>query len=185
MANSQEEHSRLEKLLGDRLFEIPARKTHLLEDLARGKFDAWHYIGHGRAMPDPYQNLLWLEDDDLNPLNLDDPRLAAAWRDRPPIIFVNSCHAAVAGDSGTRTVGIAQAFLRQNAGAFVGTNWTVPSSRALAFAEAFYERLLKGKALADAAWGARRKLLSDARGRAGDPTPFAYAIYAHPDAKVV
>ena len=56
--------------------------------------------------------------------------------------------------------------------------WEVTDRQALAFAQAFYTRLLAGDPVAESVHAARLAA------RNGDPTWLAYSVYAHPHARV-
>ena len=94
-----------------------------------------------------------------------------------PIIVLNACQAGRAGYRLTGIGGFAQAFLKGQAGAFVGTLWSVGDVPARVFTETFYTQLLAGKTVAEAAVEAREQARAD-----GDATWLAYAVYAHPHA---
>ena len=68
-----------------------------------------------------------------------------------------------------------EVFVRAGAGAFVGTAWAVRNKPAGLFAEAFYEALLDGKMLFEAATVARA-----AARAAGDASWLAFKVYGHP-----
>ena len=93
-----------------------------------------------------------------------------------PIVFLNACQAGRAGYQLTGIGGFAQAFLRAGAGAFVGTLWSVADQPAFFFGKAFYEALLRGATVAEAAIAARNAARRD------DATWLAYVVYAHPHA---
>lgn len=94
-----------------------------------------------------------------------------------PIIVLNACQAGRAGYRLTGIGGFAQAFLKGQAGAFVGTLWSVGDTPARVFTETLYRQLLAGSTVAEAAVAAREQARID-----GDATWLAYAVYAHPHA---
>lgn len=96
-----------------------------------------------------------------------------------PLIVLNACQVGRAGYKLTGIGGFAQAFLRRDAGAFVGTLWSVGDSPARTFTETFYAELLKKSRIADAAIKAR-----EAARKAGDATWLAYVVYGNPQATI-
>lgn len=67
-----------------------------------------------------------------------------------------------------------------DAGVFVAPNWSVGDAPGRGFVEAFYQHLLQGSTLAQATIAAR------AASRAvGGPSGLAYAVYGHPQARLV
>jgi len=96
-----------------------------------------------------------------------------------PLVFLNACQAGRLGYKLTGIGGFAQAFLRAGAGAFVGTLWSVGDEPAFTFGKAFYDALLTGKSISETTTLAR-----DAARTAGDATWLAYAVYAHPHARL-
>jgi hypothetical protein len=94
-----------------------------------------------------------------------------------PMIVLNACQAGRAGYRLTGIGGFAQAFLRGQAGAFIGTLWSVGDAPARVFTEALYTELLAGKNVSEAAVAAREQARAD-----GDATWLAYVVYAHPHA---
>jgi len=94
-----------------------------------------------------------------------------------PIVVLNACQAGRAGYRLTGIGGFAQAFLKGQAGAFVGTLWSVGDTPARVFTETLYRQLLAGSTVAEAAVAAREQARID-----GDATWLAYAVYAHPHA---
>src|SRR5205085_1356154 len=72
-----------------------------------------------------------------------------------PVVFLNGCETGRSGAVLTAWGGWPNVFVRAGAGAFVGTAWAVRDKPAAAFATAFYNSLLDGENLADAATSAR------------------------------
>jgi len=95
-----------------------------------------------------------------------------------PLVFLNACETGRTGPVLTGLGGWPNVFLRAGAGAFVGATWAVRDKPAAIFATTFYEALLNGKTLAEAA--------SDARASAkelGDASWLAFKVYGHPGAR--
>ncbi len=77
----------------------------------------------------------------------------------------------------TTTGGFAKSFIEARAGAFVSSLWSILDEPASEFTEAFYNALLAGKTLAEAAIAGRDRARS-----AGDATWLAYVVYGNPAA---
>jgi hypothetical protein len=69
-------------------------------------------------------------------------------------------------------------FLRKGAGAFVGASWAVRDKPAAVFSTTFYNAMLGGKTLAEAATAARA-----AAKAMGDASWLAFKVYGHPRAR--
>jgi hypothetical protein len=158
---------------------IPATFLELRAALAGGKYDGWHFTGHGgfRA-PDPNRSAMLLEKgEELTPADLGGvvSNLGAA----APLVFLNACQIGRAAMSLTDIGGWAAQFLRAGASAFIGAYWSVYDRAAHDFARAFYDRLLAGRSVGQAAQEARAAIKP-----LGDPTWLAYTVYAHPAARI-
>lgn len=96
-----------------------------------------------------------------------------------PLVFLNACRSAGPRYRCYGLDGFAERFLRAGAGAFIGSLWEVGDSTALRFATELYRMMTDGKTLGDA--------ITDLRGRVknGDLTWLAYAVYGHPEARLV
>lgn len=156
--------------------EIPATYLQVLDHLATGAYDAWHFGSHGGEIEERDRNAdLWSLELDDHPMTPEDLEEKAANLGRShPFVFFNSCHV---GRSGRSLVGIGgwpAAFLRTGAGAFLGALWQVRDSKARTFAKAFYELFLGGLPIGEAVRQARLRI------KDADPTWLAYAIFAHP-----
>lgn len=108
-----------------------------------------------------------------------------ALRGRAPLVFMNACRSAGAGEHYTEVTSWAQAFVQAGAGAFIGSLWEVRDTTASAFAEAFYDTLLVRPkrdgtkvTLGEAIQTARAAIAN----RPGDPTWLAYTVYGTPGA---
>jgi CHAT domain-containing protein len=110
------------------------------------------------------------------------PRIAGAIRRTSPLIFFNACHRGRLGFSLTRLGSWGARLVELGCGAFIGTLWPVTDEAAVAFAEAFYLRLINGAPIGEAVWQARHAV----RDRyPNDPTWMAYCCYADPLAKMI
>ena len=96
-----------------------------------------------------------------------------------PLVFLNACRSAGPRNRCFGLDGFAEKFLRAGAGAFIGSLWEVGDRTALRFAAELYQMLEDDRSLGQA--------VTELRGRVrdGDPTWLAYAVYGHPEAKLV
>jgi len=156
---------------------IEARYIRVVEALASGGYDGWHFIGHGISKGNnPSQWALQLEAfEELSQRDLhgEARRLGGA----RPLVFLNGCRTGRGAQSLTGIGGWAQEFLVAGAGAFVGSHWAVPDSEARAFAEAFYRFFISGMPGGEAARRARCEIRESFP---GSPTWLAYTVFAHP-----
>jgi pimeloyl-ACP methyl ester carboxylesterase len=144
-----------------------ARKHEVLRCLASGEFDVVHYAGH--AFFDPLDRsrsgILCFGNEVLSGVDL------AGHGSLPSLVFFNACEAARVRKAKApakdelsiaarvqRTVSFAEAFLRGGIANYLGTYWPVGDDAALAFARAFYTRLLGGGSLGDALMEGRREV---------------------------
>lgn len=155
----------------------PATYRALLQSLSSGEADGWHFSGHGQVEPEkPELSGVRLEQyADLLVSDLS----GQVWGlgGRRPLVFLNACHTARGGDSFTGLSGLAEAFLKAQAGAFIGAWWAIPGSQAKTFAVSFYQRLFAGASLGEAARQARLDLLDQ---NPEDLTRLAYAVFGDP-----
>ncbi len=160
-----------------RVTEVEARYDEVIRELASGRHDGWHFAGHGFAAGDaPNRWRVELEaGQTLTPVDLRGParRLGRA----APLVFLNACHSGRGAFSLTGLGGLASAFLKAGAGAFIGSHWALRDDRARLFAEVFYQRFFAGETLGEAVRQARRRLRQDFP---RDPDWLAYTVYGHP-----
>jgi hypothetical protein len=96
-----------------------------------------------------------------------------------PLIFVNAGRSIPVDDEVFSALQVwAQTAIERRAAAFVSPRWDVTSDAAIEFAQTFYEALVNGTPLGDAAMRARAAITA----RPGDPSWLAYAIYGDPRA---
>lgn len=156
-----------------------------------GSFDVLHFACHGAAEHGDIANARLmlqgrLETNNYVPAYLSVTTIGAFSKlEAPdgtrPMIVLNACQSGKAGYKLTGLGGFAQAFLKNGAGAFVGTLWSVGDFPARTFTEKFYcEMSDNHNTLAEAAISAR-----EAAREAGDATWLAYAVYGHPHAVAV
>lgn len=155
-------------------------------------FDLLHFAGHGRwsaGSPQAQELLLsaFSEVEDVPRARYSDGELRRDLPDRGrvddadagPFVFLNACDIGRLPSGPTALGGFPEAFLRGGAAAFVGCSWAVGDDPASTFVEAFYVALADGETIADAARIARGKARDEA-----DLSELAYAVYAHPRARV-
>lgn len=102
----------------------------------------------------------------------------ARLKQRRPLVFLNACETGRIGAVLTAWGGWPNVFLRAGAGVFVGSAWAVRDRPAAIFSTAFYNALLDGKILADAASAARASAKA-----LGDTSWLAFKVYGHPRAR--
>lgn len=158
-----------------RVSQIPATFLDVRGALASGVYDGLHFSGHGLFRDaDPNRSAMVLENQgELMPEDLSG--VVRNMGRAQPIVFLNACQIGRAAMSLTDIGGWAGGFLRAGAGAFIGAYWSVYDKPAYDFARAFYEQLLRGTPIGDAAREARAVVRA-----AGDPTWLAYTLFADP-----
>lgn len=151
----------------------------LSEALNSGKYDAWHFTGHGMfRFPDPDRSEIELDDWAFTPQDLT-MHIHALRRTRP-FVFMNGCQISQGGLSLTAMGGWAKEFIACGAGAFIAPLWSIYDRAALEFAKALYRIFLGGEPLAEAVRQARLEIRSEA-----NPTTWlAYTVYGDPFAMV-
>ena len=180
------------RFLLDRMGAVPvAPATQDLRKLLRnGSFDILHFADHGIADPGNIANARILlqgrqEMGSYIPAYLSATTVAQHARlpgpdGSKPLVVLNACQAGRLGQQMTSLGGFAQAFLDRGAGAFISAMWSVGDAPASTFMQALYEGLLNGQPISAAATDARHKARL-----AGDGTWLAYAVYAHPHARLL
>ncbi len=164
--------------LETRVTDVPARFCEVLDELAAGNFDAWHFTGHGLRPDRENPDLLSLQLEMGQQLKASDLRgKVHGLSQKRPWIFLNACHSARSTFTLTGHGGFAQAFLRAGAGAFFGAHWAVDDEKARNFATTCYQHFLAGRPLGEAV---RRTRSFYKKKYPGDPTWLAYAVYGHP-----
>lgn len=154
---------------------IPANFLDVCMTLSSGEYDCLHFVGHGIGNPDdPNKSQLMLEESvALTPEDLTGE--VANLGLKQPFVFLNACQSGMMGMSLTDIGGWAKQFLAAGAGAFVGAYWSIQDQSAYEFARAFYDQLLLGKPVGEAAHEARAAIKLS-----GDPTWLAYTVFADP-----
>lgn len=169
-------------LAGERhhVTEIEATPDAMVEALGSGRYDGCHFTGHGFLpfLGSAGQSHLEVGESSLNSYDL--PAASAGMLQTRPLVFANACHSGRGGPGLTGTGGLARAFLKAGAGAYVGAHWEVLDASASKLAFAFYRGLLVGRLSVGEAMHQAR---TEVRKRfPGDPTWLAYTVFAHPHA---
>lgn len=162
------------------VIDIPALFAEVHEALASGKFEGFHFAGHGIDLGGGRRrwSILLEDSEQLDYEHLYGP--AKQLGKGRPLIFLNACHSGRGVTSLTGMGGLASGFLRAGAGAFIGSYWELKDSQARLFAEDLYKNLLSGMEVGEAARNARLAL----RDRfPQDHGWLAYTVFAHPLAR--
>jgi hypothetical protein len=149
-----------------------------------GGIGIFHFAGHGTFDPClPNEAGFPLADGSVfRPSDLHGAVQTQLSKDRP-LVFLNACRSGRQAWSWTSLGGWAERWVRSSGcGAFIGPQWKVKDSIAFAFAQAFYESLARGQTLGMAAKAARQAARKAAP---TDPGWLAYAVYGHPNARVL
>lgn len=197
LAGAEAEGARVARLFGERPEgERPARierlegaratRRRVREALGSGAFDMVHYAGHAffDAHDPGRSGVLCAGREVLSGADLAD--LGSL----PALIFFNACESGRVrrvdarrrsrplrpAPRGLASAGVAEAFLRGGLANYLGTYWPVGDAAALAFAEAFYARLLEGAALGAAVLAGRRSVRE-----IRSPDWADYMLYGDPD----
>ena len=159
--------------------EIPANYLDVVDTLSQGKHDGWHFSGHGQFVaPDPNRSAILLERGQR--LRAEDIcGVVSNCGLTSPLVFLNACQTGREALSLTGMGGWARNFVEAGAAGFVGSLWSVDDEAACQFAKAFYNHLLAGETIGQAARAARAAIRS-----LNDPTWLAYTVFADPLAMV-
>jgi hypothetical protein len=167
--------------------EIATTRDAFYDALANGEFDVLHISCHAESQHESIDQASLIISDETVP-GSSKPRLVAVdtvtveaearLGVRRPLVFLNACETGRVGAVLTAWGGWPNVFLRKGAGAFVGTSWSVRDKPAALFSTTFYNALLDGKNLAEAASAARA-----AAKTLGDVSWLAFKVYGHPRAR--
>lgn len=156
----------------------------LITLLEKGGIDLLHFIGHGtfdRTMPNE-AGIPLVDGSVFRPSDLHGPVRTQITKNRP-MVFLNACSTGRQAWSWTGLGGWANRWVRDcGCGAFIGPHWRVRDSVGVSFAQAFYGSLARGETLGKAAKAARQAAREAVP---GNPGWLAYAVYGHPNARVV
>jgi inosine-uridine nucleoside N-ribohydrolase len=156
-----------------------ASTRNVLNHLGKYAYDIVHYAGHVDAN-EPGEATLKLADDDT-PASYLAQRLPDV---KPQIVFVNGCSSGRLATQveenphfgGEWVASMAETFLTEGVGSYVGTLWDVADDTASKVAGRFYAALLEGAAVGDALMSARQSVAD--LGAAGWG---AYLLYGRPN----
>lgn len=184
-----EECVMLRELFGAQPVEPATRETVSSVLRERGGFDLLHFAGHADGSNrDAQRCLIELEQSsqgvsseykDLTPAMVAYmPSLGDEAGNRP-LVVLNACRSDSGSHFLTGAAGFAQAFLERRAAAFIGTLWSIEDRAASGFVGALYRELLSGASMSRAVIAARSAIMN-----MNDATFLAYAVYAHPFARL-
>ncbi|MCC7018887.1 MAG: CHAT domain-containing protein [Ardenticatenales bacterium] len=162
--------------------QVASTYDAFVEALENPTFDVLHVACHGEAKEDNIDKAVLVITDELVngrtqsvSITADVVAMTARFGDRRPLVFLNACEAGRLGESLTAWGGWPKRLIDAGAGAVVGASWPVRDVASNTFATAFYDALIGGKTLAEAA--------SEARGAAsgvGDGTWLAFKVFGDP-----
>jgi hypothetical protein len=159
--------------------DVTATYLDVLAALSRGEYDGWHFTGHGQFVaPDPNRSTILLERGQRLCADEICGQVSNCGLARP-LVFLNACQTGRGALSLTGVGGWAPHFIKAGAAAFIGSLWSVYDNAACQFAQAFYNHLLAGEAIGQAAMEARAAIRP-----LNDPTWLAYTVFADPLATV-
>jgi hypothetical protein len=165
--------------VGGTVTDVSATFLELVNNMKKGTFSLWHFTGHGGVMEggNPDKTYMILEEKQrFAPENIN---LVKTMGKSNPFVFFNACQIGQAAMGLTGIGGWAQKFLGIGASGFIGAYWSIYDKAAYQFAIKFYDGMLIGKTVAQAAQEARRSIKDG-----GDPTWLAYTVYAYPSARL-
>jgi len=159
---------------------IAPRANTLRAELSSAAYDGLHFTGHGSyAAENADRSAIRLEGGKrFTPEYVSGP--VANLRQKRTLVFLNACEIGRSGTALGTMAGWPRAFLAAGAGAFIGPYWKIGDGSGSLFAQTFYDELLDGATVGEAARRARLAIKV-----ANDPTWIAYTVFAHADARVV
>jgi hypothetical protein len=166
---------------------IPSTRDAFYDALAVGDFDVLHISSHAESQHGSIERAKLIIGEETTggpnppqPVEVDTVTVEAEakLRNRRPLIFLSGCETGRLGALLTGWGGWPNVFLRKGAGAFVGSSWSVRDKPAAEFAATFYNALLGGQTLTEAATAARI-----AAKALGDASWLAFKVYGHPRAQ--
>lgn len=154
--------------------------SEIYQLLKKGGFSGLHLACHGvynRTSPDS-SKLYLSKKCVLKPRDINGNK--RQFGKNRPFIFLNACETARGGSALTGIGGWAEAFIkRATSSGFIGSTWKARDDSACLFAVSFYQKLLVGQSIGQAARTARNEIRSS-----GDPTWLSYVVYANPLARL-
>lgn len=167
--------------------EVEASTDAFYDVLADGNCDVLHIACHAESLHQTIDRASLIIGDETTP-GSNQPKLIeidtitveaeARFKERRPLVFLNACETGRMGAVLTAWGGWPNTFLRAGAGVFVGSSWAVRDKPAAVFATAFYNAMLDGRTLTEAASKARA-----AAKELGDASWLAFKVYGHPRAR--
>ncbi len=158
-----------------RVTRIPPDLESVKRAMDGGRYDAWHFAGHGRRHgAHPNDDVIRLK----SGRDLSARVLAGEGRNfgkSNPLVFFNTCHAGRTGDSLTDIGGWPRQFAHSGAGAFIGALCSIDNEIASKFARRLYDGLIEGKTIGEAVRDARLAVK-----HFDDVTWLAYTAYGSP-----
>jgi hypothetical protein len=168
---------------------VTPQESEVREVLRDGGFDILHFAGHGLADNTDIANAkILLEGRQergayvrtyLSATTVEQQARLTAPNGDKPLVVLNACQVGRTGAQMSSLGGFAHAFLNRGAGAFISSMWSVGDEPAGTFVTVLYQELLRGEPISDAVIHARNQARN-----AGDGTWLAYAVYAHPQARL-
>jgi hypothetical protein len=159
--------------------EVPAQLDDVLETLAKGEHNIWHFTGHGgfRDRNPDYSGISLEQGKHLTPEDLSGEveNLGVAH----PLVFLNACQVGRTSMSLTDIGGLAKKFVDARAAAFIGAYWSIYDEAAFEFSKEVYRRLFAGTPIGRAVQEARLAIKP-----LGNPTWLAYTVFADPFATI-
>jgi hypothetical protein len=159
--------------------DVPAQLDDVLETLAKGEHNIWHFTGHGgfRDRNPDYSGISLEQGKHLTPEDLSGEveNLGVAH----PLVFLNACQVGRTSMSLTDIGGLAKKFVDARAAAFIGAYWSIYDEAAFEFSKEVYRRLFAGTPIGRAVQEARLVIKP-----LGNPTWLAYTVFADPFATI-
>ncbi len=166
----------------------PPWRNEVLTLLEQGRYDWLHLAAHGnfQASATDVSSAVWLQGlQPLAPEAVVGPRIQGHIHHHRPAFVLNACHTGRQAFALTGLGGWAERLVGSGAGLFAGPQWEVADASALEFAKAFYGALVGENGRAGKTVGEAVRVAREAARRPGDPTWLAYAVWGHPNARVV
>jgi hypothetical protein len=168
---------------------IGTTRESFYDALAEGAYDVLHISCHAESRHESIEDANLIIGEETAPgsgvtklveVDTITVEAEAKLKKRRPLVFLNACETGRIGAVLTAWGGWPNVFLRAGAGAFVGSAWAVRDKPAAAFATTFYNTMLDGKTLAEAANAARASAK-----KLGDVSWLAFKVYGDPGARRV
>ncbi|WP_333876445.1 CHAT domain-containing protein [Methylobacter sp.] len=163
---------------------IALQSKHILDFLETGTAQAVHFACHGQnSNKNSLLNELIMEDypENITPLAINRAEVQRGLGAQHPIIFLNACQAATAGNQLGLIVGLPAAFLAAGASAVICPLWRISDAHAKEITEQFYRAAFAqpGKTLGEILQTIREQWESEHH-----LTFLAYVLYGDPQARI-